>query len=455
MTRGRRLLAIVSAGVWAASVLACSPAERVESAAEPAPSRPVLPNDRGTLFASAADGENAFLGISLNDPHSVHWAQMSDAAVKVAHGMATVIRPSGESQWPWFPYRAFIEYEQREVAAGRPPLRLTATYQGVSRPVYLNWSLGFPAPGEPPRVPDPDDWEQAVNLADDRYTRWVLDNYVEPIVFHRYHTADGRPADLPGPHPNQWLGLDQITINQHLYGVLDDAGTWVPMDAGPIMDRPFPHGSAALHAMYRHFFARLHEMRPGLRVMVNAGSPDSWAAFRQDLADVDGLVIEELFAAVRDGLSPDGRQLLLDHWRAVSDFAADGGVVLMRSLLDPAAPTYESDLRSGLVAYLLLSGADTAWAPQGPGFMELPPEEYQAMKAAIGRATSTMEVRREGGRGAALYSRTTENGVVVVNATGRTVVVPCPEDASCRDRSGGAVDAIAVPDLTGDYLLTS
>jgi hypothetical protein len=472
MTRVRRAHVRWSIGLAAAALFSCWPvagvsAERPELLAkvaagsgagvpvEAAINQPLVPNDRGTLYASAANGERSLLGISLNDPHSVQWAQMSDAAVKVSHGMVHQIGPAGDHQWPWFPYQEFITYEQAEVAAGRDPLRLTATYEGTSRPVYSNWSLGFPVPGERPAVADVNQWQQAVDIGDDRYIAWLLEHYVDRVMLHQYFTADGRPTDIDAPYPNEWLGMDAIAINYHLYGVLDDAGRWVPMDAGPTMDSPFPDGSEAFHDMFRYFFRRLHEVRPELRIMANLGSPDDWGAFPQDFADVDGLVVEEIFGSKQQARSDLDRALLLSRWSNIAAFADDGGVVLMRSLLDPAAASYETDLRSGLMGYLILSGENTAWAPQVPGQTELAPAAYQQMKSALGRATAPVDIRREGTTGAALYTRATENGVVYVNATGRAVSISCPAGVTCRDRSGSVVDAVSIPDLTGDYLLTS
>jgi hypothetical protein len=236
--------------------------------------------------------------------------------------------------------------------------------------------------------------------------------------------------------------------------VLDDAGTWVPMDAGPTMDSPFPNGSDAFHEMYRYFFRRLHEVRPELRFMVNSGTPDDWGPFQRDFADVDGLASEDLFGNKEHGRSGANRAALLSYWSSLAAFAEGGGVVLMRSLLDPSSPTYETDLRSGFVGYLLLSGRNTAWAPQVTGPAELAPAEYQQMKTALGRATASVDIRRAGTMGGALYTLRTENGVVYVNATGSAVSVACPA-TTCWDRSGTVVAALTIPDLTGDYFVTS
>jgi len=378
---------------------------------------------------------------------------MSDESIKVSHGLVHLIRPSGESDWPWFPYSTFVDFEKREVAAGRPPLRLTATYGGRSRPVYFNWSLGGPETGERPSVQDPRAWEQAIHVSDDRYITWLLENYVKPVMLHKYFSEDGRAVDVDAPYPNEWLGMDEIALNYHLYGVLDDAGKWVPMDSGPVMNRPFPDGSHALHAMYRRFFARLHELSPELRIMANAGSPDDWAAFVPDFADVDGLLVEDLFGS-KDRMGAD-RARLANLWRAVAAFARNGGVVLVKMSIDPASSTYDVDLRTGLMGYLMLSGVNTAWAPQIPGYRELAPATYESMKAALGHATSALGTRRDEASGGALFTRTTQNGVAFVNGTGHEVWVECPSGGTCRDRSGNVVDGMVVPDLTGDYLLTS
>jgi hypothetical protein len=415
----------------------------------------LLPNDRGSLFANVADDEMASLGIALDTPNSAGWPRMSPASVKVSHGLVTLIRPSGEHQWPWFPYTAFVDYEAQEIAAGRPPLRLTATYAGKSRPVYWYWSLGFPEPGEPPKVTDRSAWEQGVNIGDDRYVRWLVDNYIEPVIFRQYYAADGRRADVDGPYPNQWLGMDEVAINYQLYGVLDDRGHWVPMTAGPVMDPPFPTGSAELHEMYQRFFEGLHEVRPGIRIMANVGSPDDWTMFHRDLADVDGLAIEDISASALQSGHGMVRLPTLLWWTAIGRYTQGGGVALLRSLLDPDSPTYESDLRTALMTYLILSGQNSAWAPQAVATNDvIPPSHYEAMKGALGPPTSAMERRDERADATALYVRRMENGVVYVNDSGRSVTVFCPAGVTCRGRSGQVVGELSIPDRTGDYLLT-
>jgi hypothetical protein len=453
---------LCSIGLVAMSLLGCAavPRDRADAAEAAFPvtttvSARSLPNDRGTLFADTANGEPAQLGIALNDPHSILWSRMSEASVKVSHGVVSVVRPNGESQWPWFPYNRFVSFEQDEVAAGRPPLRLTATYQGKSRPVYWNWSLGFPAAGQPPSVTDQAAWEQGVNIGDERYVAWLVDNYIKAIMFRQYFAPDGSIIDVPAPYPNEWLGVDQMAVNYHLFGVLDDAGTWVPMDAGPVMDAPFPNTSAALHDAYRQFFTYLHQVYPDIRVMANIGTPDDWTQFEQDFADVDGLVQEDLFSNNRTNPSDANRAELQAVWNAMSAYSASGRVSLWGSVLARGSATYETDLRSSLMAYLMLSGPSSAWAPKSPDAKEIPPADYQAMKTALGPTTGPMSIEQGGPSGAALYVRATQNGIVYVNETGDTVTVSCPNGVTCRDRSGAVVAQLSVPDLTGDYLLTS
>jgi hypothetical protein len=414
-----------------------------------------LPNDRGTVYARPANDEASLLGIALNDPHTRLFPRMSESSVKVSHGVVSVIRPNGESQWPWFPYQEFNRYEQREVAAGRAPLRLTATYEGKSRPVYWNWSLGFPAPGQPPSVTDEGNWDRAVNVGDERYVQWLVDNYVKPIMLHQYFTADGQAIDVDAPYPNEWLGIDQMAINYRLFGVLDDEGRWVPMDRGPVMDQPFRDGSAAMHDAYRHFFKQLHQALPGLRVMINMGTPDDWAAVPLDFADVDGLINEEVFWGKQPNGTVDDRAKLVATWTAISAFSNSGRLTVLGSLLTPSSSTYETALRSGLMAYLLLSGPNSAWAPKTPEAAEIPPSAYQAMKSALGRATSALSTQPDESSGGALFSRQTEHGTVYVNYTGHDVTVQCPSGLTCRDRAGTVVAELSIADLTGDYLLTS
>lgn len=450
------LLSVVAVAAVAVSLLVVDPRPSGGRASTAAGNgNAVLPSDRGSLFAEVAADQLASLGIALDAPNSTDWPLMRPDAVKVSHGLATLVSPSGEDQWPWFPYRKFIGYEQQEVRAGRPPLRLTATYEGRSRPVYWNWSLGFPAPGQRPKVTDSSQWEQGVNLGDDRYVQWLVKNYLRPVLLHQYFSADGRPVDADGPYPNEWVGMDEVAVNYHLYGVLDDDGRWVPMDQGPVMDRAFPNGSIAFHTMFQRFFARLHQVNPQIRVMANVGSPDNWNLFQRDVADVDGLAVEDISSNLPDDGTGFGGASTPYRWAAIATFVGQSKVALLRSLLDRNSPTYDADLRTALMSYLILSGVNSAWAPQTVGdHKEIPPSEFEAMKNALGAAASGMAEHQEANSSGVLYTRTMVKGAVYVNETGHTVTVPCPHGGVCWDRAGNRVRDISVPDHVGDYLLT-
>lgn len=320
-----------------------------------------------------------------------------------------------------------------------------------------NWSLGFPSGGQSPSVSDQTAWEQGVNIADDRYIKWLIDNYINPVMLHQYYDSNGNRATIDGPYPNEWLGMDEMAINYGAYGVLDDNGHWVGMDQGPVMDSPFPNGSMALHQMFQTFFLRLHQLDPGIHILANLGTPDTWSSFKQDFANVDGLSLEDIFAGNREDSSGGNRDKIYNRWTNLTWWAGQGKVGLWRSLLDPTASAYPTDVRSGLMGYLMIAGPNTAWAPEvGGNATEINPADYSSMKLALGPATGAMTSQRAAGTsdaGYALYTRHTRNGIAYVNETGATVTAQCPSGATCEDRAGVTVTSISIPDLTGDYML--
>ena len=91
---------------------------------------------------------------------------MSPEALKILHSRFHLFKPSDDTTWNWFPYAALRAFEKAEVAAGRPPIFITATYMGKKRPVVWNWSLGLQGQTSGvPKTPS-SNWEYAVNVAD-------------------------------------------------------------------------------------------------------------------------------------------------------------------------------------------------------------------------------------------------------------------------------------------------
>src|SRR5205823_2077759 len=140
-------------------------------------------------------------------PFSGNFALMADDAVKVQHGRFHLFAPADDAAAPNFPYTQLTAYEAQEVAAGRPPIFVTATYQGRSRPVYFAWSLGLS--GTLPTTPQKT-WMRAVNVSDPRFLTFWITQYVQAVLIPHRTTAG-----------DWWVGLDECAFMWALYGVID------------------------------------------------------------------------------------------------------------------------------------------------------------------------------------------------------------------------------------------
>jgi hypothetical protein len=104
----------------------------------PSVQRTVIDDERGSIYTTPYGGDMSGLGAYVGNPKTYAFWRMQDNALKIAHGHFHVFRPTEDTSWSYFPYTKLGNFEAREVAAGRPPLFLTATYAGKKRPVLWN-----------------------------------------------------------------------------------------------------------------------------------------------------------------------------------------------------------------------------------------------------------------------------------------------------------------------------
>ena len=157
--------------------------------------RTVMDGELGGMFVHNSvtpwNQYGAYIGVS-----SPYAASLFDpAAIKVNYTRFHVHKPSDDNGWSYFPFAALKSYEASEVAAGRPPIFVTATYQGKKRPVLWSWSLGLS--GQTPTWPQ-QNWQYAVNVGDERFIRFWLNQYLRPKIWQGVYDV-----------PNLWWGLDE------------------------------------------------------------------------------------------------------------------------------------------------------------------------------------------------------------------------------------------------------
>jgi hypothetical protein len=429
---GRSLLAL--------AIVACLPvpgSEVIDAAEGPAgPERVVIDNERALVFGEPHDGDWSRIGAYLGLPvYRDKFRAMASEAIRISQGRFHHFSAADEERYAYFPVARLRAYEAREMAAGRPPLFVTATHEGRKQPVYFLWSLGLGDGTAAPRAPATE-WMQAVSVGDERFIRFWIDEYARKLV-----RASGAP--------NTWIGLDNCAFQYPLYGVLDRANRF---QRGVRWDPPFAQDEAQLLESVKRFFRRVRELAPDLRLMCNAGDLTDHTRFSDVYADVAGILEEDLLHYYKPA-SWFRRQLYRRHVNAAwLGSAGKVGVLAFHTL--PRDGTLGERLRTAYVHYLILRGANFFFAPQFD-VTEAPPMLYEEMRAALGLPVGPASSEQAPGKdeGHRLYSRPTEGGLVFLNWSGGPRTVDLPPGRVHYHRDGRAVTRLTLPDLTGDYVL--
>src|SRR5690348_8003299 len=171
LRRARSVTACLALPLWVATIQAF--------AQTPGP-RTVTSSEIGSIFATPNGFDWAQVGAYVGAPKSELFSYMIPSAIKVVHTRFHVLKESDEWTWNYFPYSGFRVYEGTEIAAGRPPLFVTAYYKGKTRQVVWSWSLGLQPGSSKPTRPS-SEWEYAVNVQDDRFIRYWI-QYVNGLL---------------------------------------------------------------------------------------------------------------------------------------------------------------------------------------------------------------------------------------------------------------------------------
>lgn len=399
--------------------------------------RTVGPIERGSIFMYPRQKDWAQLGVYVGGPkYTSFFRAMRPDAIKVAQGRFQHFCPDDVKRWAWFPHSELKAFEAEEVAAGRDPIFVTATYQGKKRPVYFKWSLGALRDDKPSSHSN--EWMQAVNVQDDRYVRFWIERYARKIL----------QPDIP----NMWMGLDTCAYVYSLYGVLDDAGKFVP---GVKWDRPFAQTEEAFHTSVKAFFRKLKQTAPDIKVMCNIAALSDWQKFPELYADVPGIMNEDIVHFLNSDAKAYARRVAYQQLHWIQWMADQNRVALLRAKI---SRDDEPFARTAVVTYLLVRGKNFFFAPQAPGTSDtIDLARVDAMQRALGTPTGRMESEKEAGSSAdwnRLYWRSCQKGIVYLNLTGKPKTIRLPEDRTYYNRDGQPVREITVEDLTGEYVLT-
>lgn len=400
--------------------------------------RTVLPSETGLIFGVPDGFPWLDVGAYVGTPLSGNFQHMSAAALKIHHGRFQHFMPADDNNYggyAYFPYSELKRFEAAEVAAGRPPIFITATYEGRRRPVYFAWSLGLN--GNTPTAA-PKMWEQAVDVSSDAYVSFWVTQYVRDRIF----------GDSSAP-PNSWVGLDNCAFIYSLYGVIDDAGNFV---SGVPWDDPFPKTAQQYLPFIETFFSKLRRVAPDVQTMCNVGSLQTPSSFPAVYADIPGLMSENIVSSdpgvyARIGIN---QQISWFSW-----FGSQGRVAVLRAELASNGP---ESVKTATLMYLLVRGPNFFFAPQYVvnGTAEGPsPVEYNSIIAQLGDPIEDVQVVPGFSRSSPydLYSRRFQRGTVYANWTGASVTVPLSPREVHLNASNSPITELTIPDLSADYVL--
>ena len=334
-----------------------------------------------------------------------------------------------------FPYSALRAYEAQEVAAGKPPIFITATYAGKKRPVLFSWSLGL-RNGVPTTAAS--NWQYAVNVQDSRFIHFWINRYIQPMM-------ESYQGMAPQFGPNLWFHLDECSFALQNFGVLDDNNNFV---AGVTWDSPFPQNEAEYESGIETFFSQIKTLAPDIRSMASVGSLSDPSHFPNLYTNIPGAMHENIMSWYPRPSAYTRNQWYAQAFSYFSWMGSQGRVVNMRALIPANDP---NALTTAFVVYSLLKGPNFFFAP-GQGSYNIDPAQWAGMKALLGSPTAAMQSSQPSsfGSGYRLFWRNYQGGIVYLNWSGSTQTIPL--SGAFYDPNGGKVTEIQVPDGVGTYV---
>jgi len=400
-----------------------------------AQNRTVIDTELGSFFNTINGLPMSDWGAYLMVSSNYTGSRLAPQAVKINYSRFVAFSPSDSSAWPYFPYAKLRSYEASEVAAGRPPIFMTATYRGKRRPLLFSWDLHLA--NNRPTTPS-STWHYPVNVGDPRFVKFWINQYLRPILWKNVNTTQ-----------NVWFGLDETAMTPAVFGVLDDSGNFV---SSVQWDEPFPESPTEWMAAVKGFFDQAHQIAPEIRLMPNMGAISDPTRFSSILANVPGILYENFW----DGPSPVAytRDKSIQAFANVSAWGTAGKVAMVRELVSQGTV---SQLRTAFALYEIVKGPNFFFDPMYRSTINgVPPSAYQSWMALLGNPTGTYTSTPQSGQrsGYNLYSRTFDGGIVYLNWTGVTKTITLPS-GTYYDPNGNRVTAISIPDGVGTFVSTS
>ena len=284
----------------------------------------------------------------------------------------------------------------------------------------------------------PNNWRHAVNVGDERFIRFWLNQYLRAKDVAR-HVRRTEPV----------VGIGRSCVLSPVF-----TACWTTITSSspgcPCLDPPFPQSDSAYNASVATFFKRVKALAPDVRLMANLGSLNDPSQFSTIYADMPGLVQEGYYE-----VNPltNSRNGWIPYFNGMSWFGAQGRVMVMRALI----PQLDK-VQHAYALYQLLKGPNFFFAPMEElSGTAVPPAQYGRMEADLGNPLGPFQSQQEAGKsvGFRLFWRMFDGGIVYVNWTGKSKTIVLPTDRAYFDTSGNRIQQITIADAAGAYVSTT
>lgn len=392
-----------------------------------ATSRTVTHVETGLIFSSLPSGGSWLnIGADVSPAYSVDtFSVMDPTALKMSHGFFQHAGSEDDHAIYFIPYSELKAYEQDEVAAGRNPIYVTATYNGAVKPVLLNADGVSVSRGI-----------QAINVQDPRYVRFFADEYARKIML-----SPNYPSSSVSPnYPNSWVSVDTGTFEYSIYTVTDGNGN--PVTDPITWNEPFPQNDSEFLSGIEKFFSTLKQIAPDVHVMVNVGSleDNSTTNFSTVYANIDGLMRENTLTFASDtalSTSANDKSVLAQNLANVEWALANGKVALLRQLVDGSV----GQIQMAAIIYLLIKDGNSFFS-EANGNTEIDPSSYVPLFYALGSPTGPEQHSNS------FYSRSFQGGYIYLNLSGTTQTVNLPSGQTYYDQNGNGITQLTLADGT-------
>lgn len=386
------------------------------------PTRKVINNERGFYYVFPYNDEWSKVGAYIGLAHYDSFEAMNQEAIRGIQGRFQHFHSQDENKYAYFPYAELKEYETDELNQNHPPLWITAKYKNQKKPVIFEWLSKEKA--------------QGVNFADERYINFFIKKYV-------------RNKLQKNSYQNIWLGLDNCAFNYNLYGVFDEKNNFIN---NVKWEKPFPQNNQEFLQSVKHFFKRVKELAPDIKIICNEGSIADETQYNQIFANTDGVILEDFLGQIYNQDGNYARDKIYQIYLRMKNFATN-----KVQIYQPHTHDRDELIHDMYLGYLIFGGENRFLSMDNDQSQEIDPKRYIEIKNALGNPTSPATDQQEinKSKGYRLYSRTYEGGIIYFNLTGKTQTIKLKSGQKYFDEDRRPVTSIVIKDKTAKYVVFS